>query len=128
MKAVDRLKGRARALKAELVAVYYAFQDPRVRFLPRAIIGLALAYSLSPIDLIPDFIPILGYLDDLVIVPALIGAAIRLIPREVMDDARSRAEAEPLRLKKNWAFAALFIAVWILVPYSIVRAAIRLAR
>lgn len=112
---VRSLKSRARTLKKNLAVVHYAIGHPGTGLPARLVMGLALAYSLSPIDLIPDFIPVLGYLDDLVIVPALIALALRLIPADVLRECRARAEAEPPSLKKNWLTGALFIAVWILV-------------
>jgi uncharacterized membrane protein YkvA (DUF1232 family) len=121
-KRLEGLKARAEGLKKELGAVCYAFKDERVGALPKAIIGIAILYALSPIDFIPDFIPVLGYLDDLVIIPGLLGLAIKLIPREVMEDARSKAQDEPITLRKNWSFALLFIAVWALVLYAVVKA------
>jgi uncharacterized membrane protein YkvA (DUF1232 family) len=124
----ERLSARARGMKRQLGAVYYAYRDPRVGFLPRLIILVALAYSLSPVDLIPDFIPVLGYLDDLILVPALIGLAIRLIPAKVMAEAIARAEKEPLTLRRNWFFGVLFIAAWILVLVGIAGALMRLFR
>lgn len=82
-----RLSERARALKTELTALWYASQDPRLPLRAKAAIALTLAYALSPIDLIPDFIPVLGYLDDLILVPALITLSIRLIPAPLLADA-----------------------------------------
>jgi uncharacterized membrane protein YkvA (DUF1232 family) len=118
----ESLRSRAKDLKRQLSAVYYACRDPRVRIPPKIIIGICVAYALSPIDLIPDFIPVLGYLDDLVIIPALIGLAIKLIPREVFAEAKERADREPIALGKNWAFAVVFVALWITVAVLIVRA------
>jgi uncharacterized membrane protein YkvA (DUF1232 family) len=115
------LKARAKDLKRQLGAVYYASRDPRVGALPKALILVCLAYALSPVDLIPDFIPVLGCLDDLVIIPALIGLAIKMIPEEVYEEARRRAEAEPLSLRKNWFFAAVFILLWIAIAALVVQ-------
>jgi uncharacterized membrane protein YkvA (DUF1232 family) len=120
----ESLRARAKDLKRQLGAVYYACLDPRVRPMPKIIIGVCIAYALSPIDLIPDFIPVLGYLDDLVIIPALLALAIRLIPKSVFEEARARAEREPITLRKNWAFAVLFAAIWAAVIALIVRAII----
>lgn len=117
---LKNLKVKAEGLKKEITAIYYAYQDPRVTLLPRILIVFALGYSLSPIDLIPDFIPVLGYLDDLIIIPALISLSIKLIPKEVMEESRRRAEREPLVLKNNWYFAALFILIWIFLLSVIV--------
>lgn len=106
------LKKKARALKRELTVLYYAYRHPGTGVLPKVLILVTLGYSLSPIDLIPDFIPVLGYLDDLLIVPLLIALSIRLIPGEVLKECRQKALSQPLRLKKNWFFAAVFIVVW----------------
>lgn len=115
MSLSDRLRNRAKSLKKQLTAVYYAYQDPGVTLLPKLIIGLAIGYALSPVDLIPDFIPVLGMLDDFIIVPALITLAISLIPKEVMEEARIKAESKPISLKKNWIFGTIFITIWILL-------------
>lgn len=113
-KRIDYLKDKARKLKTEITTLYYAYQDPKLDLLPKIIILFTLGYALSPIDLIPDFIPVLGYLDDLVIVPALISLSIKLIPKEIFASAREKAIKEPLKLKKNnWLFALLFIFIWV---------------
>jgi len=117
----ESLALRAKSLKAQLSSVYCAFRDPRVKALPKIVIGVCIAYALSPIDLIPDFIPVLGYLDDLVIVPALIGLAIKLIPREIFAQAKEKAEREPLTLRKNPAFAIVFVALWVALAALIVK-------
>lgn len=90
---LDRLKARARALKKDVFAVYLAAKDPRTPWYAKGLVLLIVAYTLSPIDLIPDFVPVLGYLDDLIIVPAGIWLAIRMIPPDVLAEARSTAEA-----------------------------------
>jgi uncharacterized membrane protein YkvA (DUF1232 family) len=84
-------KERAKALSTEVHALLIACRDVRTPRLARAWVILVVAYALSPIDLIPDFIPVLGYLDDLILLPLGIALAIRLIPAEVMDDARKTA-------------------------------------
>jgi uncharacterized membrane protein YkvA (DUF1232 family) len=76
--------------------------------------AVALAYALSPLDLVPDFIPILGLLDDLLLLPALLWLAIRAIPPQVMEDARERARREPLLLHRNWPAALVFFLLWLL--------------
>ena len=90
---LNQLKSRAHALKSEAYAIYFAARDPRTPWYAKALILFVVAYSFSPIDLIPDFIPVLGYLDDLVITPGGIWLAIRVIPSEVMVEARARAAA-----------------------------------
>jgi uncharacterized membrane protein YkvA (DUF1232 family) len=87
------VKAQARALKQEILAVSLAARDPRTPWYARGLVILIVAYALSPIDLIPDFVPVLGYLDDLIIIPGGIWLAIRMIPPEVLAEARSRAAA-----------------------------------
>jgi uncharacterized membrane protein YkvA (DUF1232 family) len=123
---IELLKIKAGEMKRQVSALYYAAQDKRVGWLPKIIIGVTVLYALSPIDLIPDFIPVLGYLDDLIIVPALIALAMRLIPKEVIEDAKKRLESEPVSLKKNWTFAVIFIALWALVIYAVAKALIKM--
>lgn len=88
---LDRMKQWARAVKRDVVALWLAARDPRVPWYAKAVAGMVAAYALSPIDLIPDFIPILGYLDDLLIVPLGILIAVKLIPEPVMTELRERA-------------------------------------
>lgn len=107
-----RLRTFARRLKAELVALSLAARDPRTPWYARAWALLVLAYALSPIDLIPDFIPVLGQLDDLLLVPAGLWVALRLIPPPVMADARHEAAARPDRLNRSLLGAALIVLVY----------------
>lgn len=123
---LEQLKVKVKKLKKEIKSLYFAYQDPRVNFLPKIIIFIAIGYALSPIDFIPDFIPIIGYLDDLIIIPALISLSIALIPKEIMEESRKKAENEPLKLKKSWFFAVLFILIWILLLTVIVLSVLRI--
>ena len=88
---MGRLRDWARALKLELRALYFVVRDPRTPWYAKALAGAVLAYALSPIDLIPDFIPVLGYLDDVILVPLGIWLALKLVPGEVLAEARARA-------------------------------------
>ncbi len=109
-----RLKERARALERETYSVYLAARDPRTPWYARVTVGLVLAYLASPIDLIPDFVPVLGYLDDLVLVPAGIALALRMIPADVMVRARQQA-AERLDGDEptSRVGAALVVLIWV---------------
>ena len=112
---IDQLKQKASHLKRETTALYYAYRDPRTPWYARAFSALVVAYLFSPIDLIPDFIPILGYLDDLILVPLGISLAIKMIPQEVMKDARKSAD-DPIQNKSiGLVFAILILCVWALV-------------
>ena len=108
MKAIENLKIRAKELKKNISAVYYAGKDPRLSRKIKVLILFTIAYALSPVDLIPDFIPVLGYLDDLIILPALLVLIIRRIPAEIMEDSIKRAEIEPVSLKKKLALRSTF--------------------
>lgn len=90
----DRIRDWARAMKRDVHAVYLAARDPRVPWYAKAVALCVAGYALSPIDLIPDFVPVLGYLDDVVIVPAGILAVVRLIPPEIMAEHRASAARE----------------------------------
>jgi len=109
------LKIRAGHLKKELTALFYALQSPETGILPRLLILLTLAYALSPIDLIPDVIPVLGYLDDILILPGLIALSIKLIPPETLDSSREKAAKEPISLKKRWYLALPILAIWLFI-------------
>lgn len=110
---LERLKARARRLKAETYALYLACRDPRTPWYARLVAAGVVAYLFSPIDLIPDPIPVLGYLDDLIIVPLGIALALKLIPAEVMIECRARAEAAGDR-PTSWGAAVVIVAIWIL--------------
>ena len=111
---IEKLKSRARALKKEVFAIYLAAKDPRTPWYAKAVAFLTIAYALSPIDLIPDFIPVLGYLDDLIIVPAGIALAIRLIPAEVLEEARDHAATQVVERSVGYVGLTITILIWIL--------------
>lgn len=90
-KALQDLKAWARRIKRNVVALWLAARDPRVPVAAKVVAAIVAAYALSPIDLIPDFIPILGYLDDVILVPLGIALAVRMIPAPLMEDLRERA-------------------------------------
>ena len=105
---------RARLLKREVYALYFAVRDPRVPWYVKALAACVVGYAFSPIDLIPDFIPVMGYLDDLVLVPLGVLAIRAMVPEAVLADCRKQAEqldAKP----RNWVAAAVIVAVWLLL-------------
>ncbi len=104
---LDRLKERARQFKREAHAIAIAARDPRTPWYAKALIFFVVAHTFSPIDLIPDFVPVLGYLDDLIITPGGLWLALRLIPPEVMADARTAAAARLPDGKAGWIGAVL---------------------
>jgi uncharacterized membrane protein YkvA (DUF1232 family) len=113
---LERWKQRVRQLKTETYAVYLAYKDPRVPWYAKVLIAFVVAHTFSPIDLIPDFIPILGYLDDLIITPLGIALALKMIPEDVLLESREKAQAivgqgEPT----SWVAAAIIVAIWLLI-------------
>lgn len=106
-------KLRAKALKRDVRALYLARGDPRVPWYAKLLGALIVGYALSPIDLIPDFIPVVGFLDDLILLPAGILLLIRFIPTEVMDEYRIKANNPELVLSKNWIFGVVIVLIWI---------------
>jgi uncharacterized membrane protein YkvA (DUF1232 family) len=111
---LNQLKSRARALKREAYAIYLAARDPRTPWYARALIFFVVAHTFSPIDLIPDFIPVLGYLDDLIITPGGLWLAVRLIPPEVLEEARVTAAARDVDKSVGKVGAVIIVFVWIL--------------
>lgn len=105
---------KARRLKSEIRALYLAYKDPRVPLHAKLIVALVVGYALSPIDLIPDFIPVLGYLDDVILLPLGIAFSIKLIPNDVLAEACERARAledKPV----NKAGAVAVVLIWLLL-------------
>jgi uncharacterized membrane protein YkvA (DUF1232 family) len=109
---VETLRQRARQLRRESYALTLAYRHPDVPWVAKLFTACVVAYAFSPIDLIPDFIPVLGYLDDLVLVPLGIALAVKMIPPHVMASCRAQAlaaEGKPT----NWAAAVVIVAVWV---------------
>ena len=113
MSRIEQAKQWARRIKQDVVAVYFAARDPRTPRLTRFLAIAVAAYALSPIDLIPDFIPILGYLDDLLIVPLGLLLVIRLLPPQVLAESREKARAVFAR-PTSYAAAARMVAIWLM--------------
>ncbi|MGF9909562.1 YkvA family protein [Brevibacillus porteri] len=113
--AFQLIKSKAKLLKREAFVLYFAYKDHRVTWYAKLFAICVVAYAFSPIDLIPDFIPILGYLDDIILVPLGIWLALKLIPEEVISDCRAKAQELIAKGKpKNWVAGILFILIWIL--------------
>ena len=111
MAGISWLRRWARAVKRDVVALYTAARDPRVPWYAKAVAAAVAAYALSPIDLIPDFIPVLGYLDELVVLPLGIMLAVRMIPPDIMAEHRASA-TEALKKPTSRTAAAAVIGVW----------------
>ena len=110
------LKEKAKQLKTDVPAVFLALKDKKVPWYAKLFAVLTVVYALSPIDLIPDFIPVIGYLDDLIILPALVALTVKFIPKDVFEDYRQRArdlwqDGKP----KRWYYAIPIILVWALL-------------
>ena len=122
----QRWKHWARQLKTEVYAIYVAYRDPRVPWYARAFALCVVAYAISPIDLIPDPIPLIGYLDDLILIPLGIQLALRMIPTEVMVESREKAR-EIIRQGKpvNRAAAVVIVAIWLLAAALVIAVLIR---
>ena len=127
MATLSALKSWARNIKRDVVALWIAARDPRVPWYAKAAAGAVAAYALSPIDLIPDFIPVLGYLDDLVLVPLGVALVIRLLPAPVLVSAREQAREVAAR-PTSWIAAAAIVAVWLLVLFWLGRWALSTVR
>ncbi len=129
MGAIERWKHWAQQLKTELYAIYLAYKDPRVSWYARLFAACVVAYAFSPIDLIPDPIPILGYLDDLILIPIGIALAIKMIPPGVLAECREKAasvmkEGRPT----NWVAAVVIISIWLLLAALAIRLVVRIAK
>lgn len=115
---LNKIKSYAKKVKQYVFVLYLSYKDSRVPWYAKLVAICVVAYAFSPIDLIPDFIPVLGYLDDLIIIPLGISLALKLIPTNVIEENRERAE--DLRQKgkpKNWVVAILFILIWVYLAW-----------
>ena len=116
------LREKAKQLKADIPAVFLTLKDNDTPFIAKLFAAITVAYALSPIDLIPDFIPILGYLDDVVLLPALIALTIRFIPIDVWK--KNQKKAEELwenKMSKKWYYAIPIVLLWILIIFILIK-------
>jgi len=112
---MTRLPTWIAAAKRDVMALYLAARDPRVPWYAKAVAAVVAAYALSPIDLIPDFIPVLGYLDDLLLVAGGVWLVLRLIPPDVMAELRTVAAQRLAARPASWLGAAIVVAAWIVL-------------
>jgi uncharacterized membrane protein YkvA (DUF1232 family) len=111
-------KAKSKQLKTEILALYLASKHPGTPWHAKVLAAVIIGYALSPIDLIPDFIPVVGYLDDFIIVPAGISLLIKIIPRDVLEECRAKVQSDLLsRKSKSWVAAIVIVLIWIFAIY-----------
>ena len=114
-------RDRAKSLTADIYALYLSYRDPRVPLKAKVLTLFVIGYFVSPIDLIPDFIPVIGQLDDLIIVPAGIALVLKWIPKEVIEEYRKKAKEQPMNTKAKWIVAAVILAIYLLIIYGLLK-------
>lgn len=128
-KVFERLKQKSRHLKIEIYALYLAYRDPRVPWYAKAFVALVVGYAFSPIDLIPDFIPVLGYLDDLFLIPLGVAVALKMIPKTVLEECREKAQKIMQQGRPvNRMAAVVIIAIWLFLAALVVLFMARLVK
>lgn len=116
------LKARAKKLKTDIPALFFALKDSEAPIIAKMFAGITVAYALSPVDLVPDFIPVLGYLDDMVLLPLLVALTIKFIPSDVLERNRKKAEGMWQDGKqKKWYYAIPIVIIWIMITVLIVK-------
>ena len=116
------LKERAKKLKTDIPAIFLALKDKETPIIAKIFAGITVAYALSPIDLIPDFIPVLGYLDDVILLPAFVALTIKFIPNDILEKNRKLSEGMWENGKpKKWYYAILIVLIWILIVIWILK-------
>ena len=117
------LKARAKKLKTDLPALFLALKDHDTPLLAKVLAGITVVYALSPVDLIPDFIPVLGYLDDLILLPLLIALTVKFIPNDILERSRKQAEGMWQNGKpEKWYYAIPFVLVWVVIIALVINA------
>ena len=120
MSIFQTIKSWARRIKRDAVTLWFAYRDPRTPLLAKALCVFVVAYALSPIDLIPDFIPVLGYVDDVILLPGLIWLAIRMLPTLVVEQSRADADEwmeETGKKPTSYVGAAFIVALWLALAF-----------
>ena len=114
MRLLEKLKTKAGRLKKEMLAISLALGNKRTPWYVKVLIGITISYALSPVDLIPDFIPVFGYLDDLILLPVLLSLILKLIPDDIMDECRNKVNSNyQLNEKIGWVAAVFIILIWV---------------
>lgn len=123
------LKEKAKKLKSDIPALYLALKDKNTPVIAKIFAAITIAYALSPIDLIPDFIPVLGYLDDIIILPVLVTLTIKFIPKDILEEKRSEAQNMWKNGKpKKWYFAIPIVVIWLLLLLLAVKTVLKIAK
>jgi uncharacterized membrane protein YkvA (DUF1232 family) len=117
---LNQLKTLAKQLKQQLTTVYYISKHPNLPFYIKILAVCTLFYALNPIDLIPDFIPVLGLLDDIIIVPLVIWLILKITPKAIVDQSRELANTNPLKLPKNIITGIIFVTFWLVLLFIII--------
>ena len=117
----ESLRKRANNLKNEVYALFLCYRDPRVPWYAKVLMLLIIGYAVSPIDLIPDFIPVLGQLDDLLILPVGIALVLKMIPKSVMEEYRKKARDEPISIRAKWVVAAIIVSIYVVAFYVVLK-------
>jgi len=110
---LDHLKNWAKTMKRDVLALYLAGRDPRVPWYVKLLAAATAAYALSPIDLIPDFIPVIGYLDDIILLPTAIWVTVRLIPQEILVELRNKASLRLAQRPRSTLAAGVLVTIWL---------------
>ena len=117
------LKTRAKKLKTDIPAIFLSLKDKDTSIIAKVFVGITVAYALSPVDLVPDFIPVLGYLDDIILLPMLVALTIKFIPQDVLERNRKQAEGMWQEGKpKKWYYAIPIIVIWLIIIGLILKA------
>ena len=118
--SIKSWKIKSKGLKTEAYALYLASKHPRTPWYAKVLAALIIGYAFSPIDLIPDFIPVVGYLDDLILIPLGISLLFKIIPGDILEECRAKAEANPSKGRpKSWVAAIIIVLIWLLAIYLI---------
>lgn len=121
MISIKELKEKTKNIETDIYALYKAYRDPRVPWYVKIIILFLLGYFISPIDLIPDFIPVVGYIDDILIISLTLYLIIKLIPSDVFQDCRNKAICEPISVKSKWIVTFSIVIIWFIAIYIVLK-------